>query len=280
MAESVGILPCIAELVTKKALDGTTKVHVMTDDRVDDGYASDTEDTNSSRLDDIQESAAVSRNITPHKGLTQPMATYHDARGANEGTDGSMHGTYMSDAVLRGSNYGQAVPGSDFPDDVARYGEISGMSAGPPLNSSSSMGLSEIHYMQAQDPNRRPSMADAHTDFTTPTTPGGYGSWTNTSASGNTAVYPMAGPGYQSNTLVPVGQPGVTMTQAQSYSMMYDGMPRGHDLGSTNMLRGTLAHGSTSGPSGYQDYGHQGTRLMSGSGIKQEGLHRNISHLR
>lgn len=247
----------------------------MNDDRIEDGYASDTDENNSSRLDDSQDRAMISRSMTPQKGLTQHMTTFADAHGSIDSADGSIHDTYMSDTVIRGSQYSQGVPGSDYPVEITRYGEMPGIPSGPPLDSSGSMGLPEIQYMQTHDPSRRSSMADPHLEFATTTTPNGYVSWTNTSAPSATTMYTMPGPGpgYQQNALMSVGQPGVPMTQPQTYSMIYDSLPRGHDLGSANMLRAGLAPN----PSAYQDYA--GTRGMIGSGVKQESLNRNLPTL-
>lgn len=248
----------------------------MSDDRIADPYASDTEDNNSSRLDDSQEHVPSSRSATPHKGTTQNMTSYHKIHGSVDNEDGPISEHYMGD-MLRGPQYGQPISTSDFQGEVARYGEVSAMSAGGPIHSSSNMGLSDMHYMPAQDPIRRPSVADTHSEFTTPTTSGGYDPWGITSAPNTTAVYSMPGSGFQSATIVPVGQQNVSMMHSQSYPMMYDGMTRGHGLGHPTMLRENLQHGSVMP---YSDYTHHSGRLVAGPGVKQEGLSKAvITHL-
>lgn len=244
----------------------------MSDDRIVDGGVSDMDETTSSRLDDSQERVPTSRSATPHKGSAQNMASYHKMHGPVDNEDGPITEHYMND-MLRGSHYGQAMTTSDFQGEVARYGEVSAMSATGPIHSSASMGLSDMHYIPAQDPTRRPSVADAQSDFATPTTSQGYDPWVMTSAPSNTSVYSMPGAGFQSTGIVPIGQQSLPMAHSQSYPVMYDGITRGHDLGHTNMLRENLHHGPVLP---YQDYGHHGGRVMTGPGVKQEGLNKAV----
>ncbi|KAH6654421.1 hypothetical protein BKA67DRAFT_278713 [Truncatella angustata] len=249
-------------------VDGSMKVHVTSDDRLAESYDDDTEESSPSRIDEGQDRLPISRSLTPHRGLAQSVPAYPNTHGSIDAADGSMHGAYMNDVVLRGPHYTQPLPGSEFDEGVARYNELS---AAAPLHASNSMGLSDMQYMGPHDPGRRPSVADTHSGFATPATPSGYGTWAHTTAPSSATGYSMPGPGYQSNAPVHVGPPNAPMPQSQQYSLIYDGISRSHDMSHATMFR-TLDP-LPSAP-GYPDYGHQGGRGLSGSSVKQEGPHK------
>ncbi|KAK6069654.1 hypothetical protein SCUP234_10567 [Seiridium cupressi] len=255
-------------------IDGSTKVHVSTEDRINDGYASDTEDNSPSRLDDGVERMSISRSITPHKGLPQDMASYPTAHGPADNSSGPIQGAYMNDFVLRGAQYSQPIAGSDFHEEVARYGEVPSLPAAAPLHSSGSMGFSSLQYMPAPDPSRRASMSDAHSEFTTPPTAGGYDPWANSSGPSNPAMYSLPATGYHSTAQVPAGQSTAQMTQPQQFPILYEGMPRNHDPGQANMYRSL---GPIAPATGYPDYGHPGVRGLAGPGVKQESFNKTVN---
>ncbi|KAI1877878.1 uncharacterized protein JN550_000060 [Neoarthrinium moseri] len=257
-------------------IDAKTKIHVMSDERVAEGYASDNEDSSPSRIDEDQERKTSSRSMTPSRGSIQNMVPYGNVHGPLDHPDNHMQGSsYVGDMVMRGQHFSQPVMGSDIHTGQHSYSDVGNMPVAAPLNSAGSMPLSEI-YTSTHDTGRRPSIPNSHSDFNTPTTPGVYSPWTSgASAPNNTSIYSV--PGQHSSAHNSYGQANAPMAQTQSWFDYGDGIPRGHDLGHPNVLRG-VGPGTMPHQSGYSDYMHQSGRPGQGPDMKQEAqvLARNI----
>ncbi|KAF7515106.1 hypothetical protein G7054_g14758 [Neopestalotiopsis clavispora] len=248
-------------------VDGTTRVHVSTDDRLMDGDMSNTEETSPSRVGD-QDRKSTSRSLTPHGGITADLTTYGSTQGPLDEADESANGAYMNDVMIRGHPYAPTLESSDFQEEVARYGEVPPISHGPPMQ-----GFASMSYMSGPDPTRRP-VAETQSEFPAASTAGSFDHWGNTSSANSSAVYAMTGHPYQPNPSTAVGHSTGTMTASHSYPMFYDGIPRSHDLGHPPFNR---MGGPIPSPTGYPDYGQPGLRSLQDSSVKQEAYTRNIN---
>lgn len=252
-------------------IDGTARVHVSTDERLMDGNTSDTDEPSPSRLVDVQDRKSISRSLTPHGGLAAApdLSSYANTQGPIDEGDQSVNGTYMSEVMMRGHPYGSTLEGSDFHEDVGRYGEVPPMPNGPPLQ-----GFSSMNYIPTTDPIRRP-VGETQPDFpAVSTATGSFDHWATTSSPNSSAIYSMNSHAFHGNAAAGFAHPAVSMAPSHNYPICYDGgIPRSHDLGPPPSF-GRLG---PMPPAGYHDYGQTGLRSLPDSGVKQETYTRTIN---
>jgi hypothetical protein len=217
---------------------------------------------------------SVSRGNTPARGLTQDIAAYTNTHGSMDSANGPVQGAYMNDVTMRGTQYSHHLGGTEFHEEVPRYGDVPAMSGATPLHSSGTIGFPGMNYMPTHDPTRRPSAIDPHSDFTTSTTAGSYDPWASTSGSSNSATYPLPGSAYQPAAPAAVTQSTTQMGPSHNFPMLYEGMARSHDMNHPSLFRNI---GPMSSPSNYQDYGPQAARGLPSAGVKQEGFNGTIN---
>lgn len=276
VSPNCGPEPINSSSMLNRFTDPTTKVHVMSDERVSDGYGSDNEEYSPPKTDDEPDRKPVSRSISPPKEVAQSMVAYSNSHAPLESTNSHMQSTtYVGDMSLRGAPYGQHVMSSELHADAGAYSDVASLSVAPPMHSSGSIPLPDLY--SPHDPSRRPSGANTHSDFNTPTTPSVYNGWAATSAPNHPPMYSVTGQPAASHASF--GPTNAHLTQTQPYlGYEYaDGLPtRNHEMSSSTMLRGGASQNPVAHQPTYPDYLHPGVRSLSGSSIKQENLSRSI----
>ncbi|KAI1393760.1 uncharacterized protein F4822DRAFT_424223 [Hypoxylon trugodes] len=214
-------------------IDGSTIVYVMPNDRVAQGYLSDTEDVTPGREDGEHNPTPTSSSASPQRtNLSQPIM------GHNHSTDQSPTTQIPSEAFVgempvRGAQYAQSVLPPDMTAERQTYVDpAASMSSQPPLHPPppANLGLHDM-YTSPHDASRRSSMFTTPSDYTNPATPTLYQQWQHpgSTAPSNQSVY--AFPQTNSAPQSFVGHPGVQMQHSQQYmSASFDGLPRtSHD---------------------------------------------------
>ncbi|KAI1102248.1 hypothetical protein F4804DRAFT_273908 [Jackrogersella minutella] len=250
-------------------IDGTTTVHVMSNDRIGQGYVSDTEDVTPGREDGDHNPTPASSSASPQRtSISQTLMA--QAHSTEQSPTTQISGdTFVGDMPVRGTQYPQPVLGSDMTTERQAFVDAPNMSNQAPIHHGTNMGLHEI-YSSPHESSRRSSLFTSPSDYTNPTTPTMYQQWqTGSAAPGNPSVYTFpqqAGAAHQPF----VGHTGVPMPQNQQYmGTSFDGLPRGgHDAQHSGMLRALPQPG-------YPNYIPHEPGPLSASGTKAEPLPRH-----
>ncbi|KAK6866175.1 hypothetical protein PG995_002703 [Apiospora arundinis] len=268
-------------------IGSTTKIHVKSDDRPGDGYASDRDETSQYRAEEEQDNTPTSSRVSPSRiPTTQGL---------------SFNGSSQSPSHLQGSHFLADLPARDafhqqqqqqhhhqqqhqqqqhqqqqhqqqqmFDSHLAaeqqqqqHYVDSSGLTnhSAPSLHSHG--GFSDISYA-SHDASRRPSMIHTPTNYHSPATTAANYEWA-TAAQIPNATFPshpapshaLMAPSMQQYML---GDMGRDQNPTHTHAFRSDGMHSGH-----------MGH-----PSGYQDYVHQDARGLAGGGIKIETQGHNM----
>ncbi|KAI2615444.1 hypothetical protein GGR54DRAFT_612544 [Hypoxylon sp. NC1633] len=257
-------------------IDASTVVYVMPNDRVAQGYVSDTEDVTPGREDvehnptSNSSSASPQRASVPQTLIAQAHSTEQSptTQMSSDAFVGDMH-------PVRGNQYAQPILGPG-PEMTAErpFAEPSSLSSQASLHPTSNMSVPDM-YSNSHD-SRRSSMFTSPSDYTNPATPNMYPQWQpGSTAPSNPPLYTF--PPQPANTHQPfVGHTGVAMPQSQQFigSSSFDGLPRAsHDTHHGTLLR-SLSQ-SALPPSNYSSYMPHESGPISGSGPKGDALPRH-----
>ncbi|CAJ2506230.1 Uu.00g003600.m01.CDS01 [Anthostomella pinea] len=175
------------ERFKNKEIDKTTVIHVSSDDRLAQGYASDTEDTETLNDETDQDPMpiSVSSSTSPQRALTLMSETHADQSPPTQLQDDN------------DSKYTHLTSGSGQASEQAGFMGGSGMTGQGLPQFNSPLPISEVHY-GGPDSNRRAG-SYASAEYTSPPTANVFSQhWP---ASGNSQVYPyqpQAGGSYHS----------------------------------------------------------------------------------
>ncbi|KAI0010301.1 hypothetical protein F4779DRAFT_315729 [Xylariaceae sp. FL0662B] len=257
-------------------IDGSTKVFVMPDDRLGQGYVSDPEDLNPLRDDGDQNPTPASSNASPQRANTsQPLIPQSHNAGGSPASQMSGEG-FVGDIPVRSAHFPQPVMGPEMTAERPAFVEATSMPGQPSLHTTASLGLQTM-YTSPHDSSRRSSIFASPSEYASPATPTMYPQWqTGSAAPSNAPVY--AFPQQAASGHPPfVGQPGVEMPQNQQYlGAGFDGLPRGpHDAHHGNIYRpGGVGQSSLPQPN-YPGYmSHEGGTIP-GPGVKADTLSRH-----
>ncbi|KAI0146011.1 hypothetical protein F4776DRAFT_660882 [Hypoxylon sp. NC0597] len=250
-------------------IDGSTVVYVMQNERVGQGYVSDTEDVTPGRDD-------VEHNPTPNSSSSSPQRTsvsqtlIAQTHSTEQSPTTQISGdTFVGDMPVRATQYSQPVLGPEMAAERQTFVDGPNISSQAPLHPTTNIGLHDI-YTSPHDSSRRSSMFTSPSEYTSPTTPNIYQQWQgNSTAPSNPPVYTFpqqAGNTHQSF----VGHTGVAMPQNQQYmGSSFDGIPRGtHDAQHGGMMRALPQPG-------FPSYMPHEPGSLPGPGTKTESLSRH-----
>lgn len=247
--------------------DGSTIVYVMHDDRVGQGYISDTED-----VTPIKEDGG--HNTTPNSSSSSPQRTsiaqalIPPTQSTEQSPTTQMSSDAFGEMPVRGAQYSQPVLGPEITAERHSFVETPTMSSQASLQTTTNIGLHDM-YTSPHDNSRRSSMFASSSEYASPATPTMYSQWqTGSTAPSNPPVYAFpsqTGNAHQSF----VGHAGVSMTQNQAYMGSFDGLPRSsHDTQNSGILRALPQPG-------YPNYMPHESGALSGSGVKADPLPRH-----
>ncbi|KAI8964118.1 hypothetical protein F5Y11DRAFT_364433 [Daldinia sp. FL1419] len=220
-------------------VDGSTVIYVMPNDRVSQGYVSDTEDVTPGRDEGEHNptpnssSSSPQRANMPHTLMAQPHSTEQSP------TTQISNDTFVGEMPVRGTQYSQPVMSTEIGPDRQTFVEAPSMPSQAPLHPSTNLGLHDM-YTSPHDSSRRSSMFTTPSEYTSPATPTMYQQWQTGSAAPSTpSAYTF--PQQTSNTHQSfVSHTGVPMAQNQQYmnTTSFDGLSRGsHDAQHGGMIR-------------------------------------------
>lgn len=255
-------------------IDPKTKVFVMSDDRIPDGYVSDDEpDYDEDTRDPTPMSSTLSPPPKPDTGAPAPLLPHlHSAAPSPHISTGPFEGSLPVRAQYTPSVLPSGMP-SGLPEPGPPHYMETNMPTPSPLHSNPPMSLH--HEVYHQDTSRRSSIF-ATSEYGSPmgtTYPGGAPPWqTSTTAPSNNSTYSFTAPQQPTTPHTQQfvgGLHGLPMAQNQQFiGTGFDEMPRGgHDPNHETIF----SHGSIPQPpsSGYGGYMQQ----TSGS-IKMEQHHQ------
>ncbi|KAK8026624.1 hypothetical protein PG991_003680 [Apiospora marii] len=257
----------------------TTKVHVKSDDRAGDGYASDRDETSQYRAEEEQENTPASSRVSPTRIPTTQSLAFN---GSSQSPNHLQGNHFMADLPAREAfhqqqhHHHQQVQQQQqqhqqiFDSHLAtepqqqHYVDSSGLTnhTAPSLHSHG--GFSDMSYAN-HDTSRRPSMIPTPASYHSPATTAANYEWA-TAAQIPTATFPSHAATTHANLLPPnmqqymLGDMGRDQNPTHTQGFRTDGMHSAH-----------MGH-----PSGYQDYVHQDPRGLSGGSIKLETQGHNM----
>ncbi|KAL7626399.1 hypothetical protein AAE478_003171 [Parahypoxylon ruwenzoriense] len=261
-------------------IDGSTVVYVMPNDRVGQGYVSDTEDVTPGRDDGEHNPTPKSSSASPHRPNVshQPQALIAQAHSTEHSPTTQMSGDAFGDMPVRGTQYSQPVLGAEMTAERPAFVEAPSISSQAPLHTTN-LGLHDI-YTNPHDSSRRSSMFTSPSEYTSPATPTMYPQWqAGSTAPSNPSIYTFPQP--PANGHQPfVGHTGVAMPQNHQYmGTPFDGLSRGaHDAQHGNMYRPAgIGQNPLPQPS-YPNYMPHEPGSISGSSVKSVPLPRHSTH--
>ncbi|KAK8041868.1 hypothetical protein PG993_006391 [Apiospora rasikravindrae] len=255
----------------------TTKVHVKSDDRPGDGYASDRDETSQYRAEEEQENTPISSRVSPARIPTTQSISFN---GPGQSPNHIQSNHFMADLPARDAfhpqqsqhhhhqqqaqqqQHQQIFDSHLAAEQQQHYVDNSGLGGhtAPPLHSHG--GFSDMSYAN-HDTSRRPSMIPTPTTYHSPVTSAANYEWATTTQLPNATFPSHPAPSHAS--LMPPNMQhyilgDMARDQNPAHAFRPDGMHSGH-----------MGH-----PSGYQDYVHQDARGLSGGGIKLETQGHNM----
>ncbi|OTB06831.1 hypothetical protein M426DRAFT_9261 [Hypoxylon sp. CI-4A] len=197
-------------------IDGATKIYVLANDRIGQGYVSDTEDVTPGREDGEPNPAPNSSSSSPQRA-TVPQALIPQTQGTEQNPPTQMSGeTYVGEMPVRSSQFSQPALGSEMAAERQSFVETPNITHQTSLHPTTNIGLSEM-YASPHESSRRSSMFTSPSEYASPATPNIYPQWqTGSMAPSNPPVYAFpqqAGSSHQSF----VNHAGVSMPQSQQY---------------------------------------------------------------
>ncbi|KAI2464180.1 hypothetical protein F4781DRAFT_425754 [Annulohypoxylon bovei var. microspora] len=253
-------------------IDGTTIVHVMPNDRVGQGYVSDTEDVSPGREDGEHNPTPNSSSASPQRiSVSQTLMT--QAHSSEPSPTTQMSGdAFVGDMPVRGTPYSQPVLGSEMTAERQTFVDAPTIPNQAPLHPTTNISLHDM-YTNPHDSSRRSSIFTSPSEYTNPTTSTIYQvnqQWqTSSAAPSNSSVYTF--PQQSGNAHQPfVSHAGVPMPQGQQFlGAPFDGLPRvSHDAQHGGMIRALPQPG-------YSSYMSHEPGHLSASGTKAESLPRH-----
>ncbi|KAK6950194.1 hypothetical protein Daesc_008520 [Daldinia eschscholtzii] len=219
-------------------IDGSTVVYVMPNDRVSQGYVSDTEDVTPGRDDVEHNPTSNSSNSSPQR-TNIPQAIIAQSHSTEQSPTAQISGdAFVGEMPVRSTQYSQPVLSAEIGAERQTFVEAPSMPSQAPLHPSTSLGLHDM-YTSPHDSSRRSSMFTTPSEYASPPTPTMYQQWqTGSAPPTNPSAYTF--PQQTGNTHQSfVGHTGVPMTQNQQYmGTSFDGLPRGgHDTQHGGMIR-------------------------------------------
>ncbi|KAI0382941.1 hypothetical protein F5Y04DRAFT_35795 [Hypomontagnella monticulosa] len=249
-------------------IDGSTIVYVMHDDRVGQGYISDTEDITPIKEDGEHNTSPNSSSASPQR-TTMSQALIPPAHSTEQSPTTQMSGdAFVGDMPVRGAQYTQPVLGAEITTERHSFVETPTMSTQAPLQTTSSIGLHDM-YTSPHDNSRRSSMFASSSEYASPATPTMYSQWqTGSAAPSNPSAYSFPSQPSSAHSSF-VGHAGVPMQQNQTYISSFDGLPRGSQDAQHNTLLRALPQ------PGYPNYMAHEPGAMSASNVKADPLPRH-----
>lgn len=252
-------------------IDGATMVYVMPNDRLCQGYVSDTEDLTPGREEVEHKLSPNSSSASPQRAnVSHALMAQAQVHSTEQSPSAQMSGdTFVGDVAVRGGQYTQPVLGAEMTTERQSFVEAPNMSSQAPLNPTTNLGLHDM-YTSPHDSSRRSSMFTSPSEYASPATPTMYPQWqTGSTAPSNPSVYTFpqqANSAHQSF----VGHAGVAMPQNQQYlSTSFDGLARpSHDTQHSGMLR--PLHQTS-----YSGYMPHDSTPLTAAGTKSEALPRH-----
>ncbi|KAI1501260.1 hypothetical protein F5X99DRAFT_207262 [Biscogniauxia marginata] len=260
-------------------IDPTTTVFVMSDDRLSQGYMSDTEELGPIRDDNTdQNPTPISSSASPQRA-NQQQSLIPQTQSTDQSPSHLPGDNFAGEMPVRGTQYSHQVLGSEIGAERPGYVEGPNIASQPSLHPSNNMGLHDI-YPPQHESSRRSSMYTSPSDFASPATPSLYPQWQSSAAPSSSSLYTF--PPQTASAHPPfVGQPGVPMAQNQQYmGGAFDGLARGsHDAHPGNVFRpGGVSQSPIPHQSGYTNYMPQEAGSISASSEKVESLARHPTH--
>ncbi|KAI1645396.1 uncharacterized protein F4817DRAFT_317894 [Daldinia loculata] len=219
-------------------IDGSTVVYVMPNDRVSQGYVSDTEDVTPGRDEGEHNPAPNSSSSSPQRA-NMPQTLMTQSHSTEQSPTTQISGdAFVGEMPVRGTQYPQPVLGTEIGTERQTFVEAPSMPSQAPLHPSTNLGLHDM-YTSPHDSSRRSSMFTTPSEYASPATPTMYQQWqTGSAAPSNPSAYTF--PQQPGNAHQPfVGHTGVPMAQSQQYmGASFDGLPRGgHNTQHDGMIR-------------------------------------------
>ncbi|KAI1376790.1 hypothetical protein F4677DRAFT_445112 [Hypoxylon crocopeplum] len=262
----------IEERYKDEQIDGSTIVYVMPNDRLAQGYLSETEDVTPGREDGEQNPTPNSSSASPQRAsVPQTLITQTHTHSTEQSPTAQMSSdAFVGEMPVRGTQYTQPILGPEMATERQTFVEAPSLPSQAPLHPASNLGLHDSMYTSTHDSSRRSSMFTSPSEYASPATPNMYPQWqTGSAAPSNPPVY--AFPQQTANTHPPfVGHPGVSIPQNQQYmGTSFDSLPRtSHDT----------QHGGMQRPlhqPNYSSYMPHEPGPISASGVKTDTLSRH-----
>ncbi|KAI1460624.1 hypothetical protein F4805DRAFT_465475 [Annulohypoxylon moriforme] len=250
-------------------IDGTTIVHVMPNDRVGQGYVSDTEDVTPGREDGDHNPTPNSSSASPQR-TSIPQALMAQAHSTEPSPTTQMSSdAFVGDMPVRGNQYSQPILNPEMTAERQTFVDAPPIPNQAPLHSTTNIGIHDM-YTNTHDSSRRSSMFASPPEYTSPATPTIYQQWqANSTAPSNPSIYTF--PQQTGNAHQPfVGHTGVPMQQNQQYiGTSFDGLPRAsHETQHGGMMRALPQPG-------YPSYMSHEPGPLSATGTKPDPLPRH-----
>ncbi|KAI5928756.1 hypothetical protein F4810DRAFT_22710 [Camillea tinctor] len=260
-------------------IDGTTAVFVMSDDRLSQGYLSDTEELGPVRDDNTdQNPTPVSSSASPQRA-NQQQSLLAQAQSTDQSPNHLPGENFAGDMPVRGTQYPHQVLGSEMGTERSGYVEGPNIANQPSIHPSNNLGLHEI-YTGPAEPSRRSSLFTSPSEYASPATPSLYPQWQGSTAPSNSSIYTF--PPQTANAHPPfVPQPGVSIAQSQQYiGAGFDGLQRStHDTHHGSVFRpGGVSQSPIPHQSSYPNYIPQETGTIPAPNEKVENLTRHPPH--
>ncbi|KAI1143995.1 hypothetical protein F5Y05DRAFT_13857 [Hypoxylon sp. FL0543] len=248
-------------------IDGSTVVYVMQNDRVGQGYVSDTEDVTPGREDGEHNPTTNSSSSSPQR-TSASQTIIPQTHSTEQSPTTQISGDTFGDMPVRATQYSQPVLGPEMTTERQTFVDAPSISNQAPLHPTTNIGLHDI-YTNPHDSSRRSSMFTTPSEYTSPATPTMYQQWqTGSAAPSNPPVYTFP---QQASNAHPsfVNHTGVTIPQNQQYmGTSFDSLPRAHDTQHGGMMRALPQPG-------FSSYISHEPGPLAGPGAKNEALSRH-----